>query len=179
MWWAHTLLEISVLFGIIVTLELKLGDGRIGAFKAHPHPYWLVVIPMAAARGVVAGMVAASVATALYIYGAQQANPNYPIEALLTVRTMLEPILFYGVGFLVGEFRDVTAARNKLQSTKLTAARNHARRMREQRDVFSAANRILEKRLVDHTTQFGNLIVAATRIAISRASRSALAMPSR
>jgi len=170
MWWAHTLLEIGVLFGIIATLEMKLGDGRIGAFKVHPHPYWLVVIPMAAARGVVAGMVAASVATALYLHGAQQANPGYPIEALLNFRTMMEPLLFYGVGFLVGEFRDVTTARNRLQSVKLAAARNHARRMREQRDVITEANRILEKRLVDHTTQFGNLIVAATRI--ERAGRN-------
>jgi len=164
MWWAHALLEIAVLFGIIVMLEMKLGDGKIGAYKVHPHPYWLVVIPMAAARGVVAGMVAACVASALYLMGAQRANPGQPIEALLTVTTMLEPILFFGVGFLVGEFRDVTAARNKRQAVKLAAARNHAKKMREQRDVLSEANRILEKRLVDHTTQFGNLIVAATRI---------------
>ncbi|MEN8150695.1 MAG: hypothetical protein ABFS86_12805 [Planctomycetota bacterium] len=164
MWWAHTLLEIGVLFGIIVTLELKIGDGIVGAFETHPHPYWLIVIPMAAARGVVAGMVTSVVATALYLFGAHQANLELPIQELITLETMLEPILFFSVGFLVGEFRDVTTARNYRKSVKLTASRNHARKMREQRDVMAEANRILEKRLVDHTAQFGNLIVAATRI---------------
>jgi hypothetical protein len=163
-WWAQTLVETGLLFGIIVFFEMKFGDGRVGAFKAHPHPYWLVVIPMAAARGVVAGMVAAAVASCLYMVGAQKENPGQPLQALINLEIMLEPILFFGVGFLVGEFRDVTAARNRRQTIKLAAARNHARKMREQRDVLQAANRILEKRLVDHTTQFGNLIVAATRI---------------
>jgi len=164
LWWANTLLEVTVLFAIIVTAELLLGDGKIGSFLVHPHPYWLIVIPMAAARGAVAGLVSATIATALYLFGAQTVRQAATIESLLTLNVMLEPILFYGVGFLVGEFRDVVADRNRDQAKRLSETQELADRMRQQRDVLADANRILEKRLVDHTVQFGNLLTAATRI---------------
>jgi polysaccharide biosynthesis protein PelD len=163
-WWVHALAEVSVLYALIVAAEILLGTGTVGSFKVHPHPYWLIVIPMASARGVVAALVAALVGSILYGIGAQCTHPAENLDALLSFEYMLDPVLFFAVGFLVGEFRDVIVERSRRLRTDLEGQRDHAGTMKQQRNVLTEANRILEKRLVDHATQFSNLIVAAQRI---------------
>jgi hypothetical protein len=163
-WWIHVFTEVGVLYALLVVAEIVLGSGTLGSFGAHPHPYWLIVIPMASARGVAAALVAALVGSILYAVGGQFTHPAEDLDALLGLDYMLEPILFFAVGFLVGEFRDVIVERSKRVEEELEKEREHAVSMKQQRDVLNDANRILEKRLVDHATQFGNLIVAARRV---------------
>ncbi len=163
-WWRRTLTEIAALFAIVVPIEIALTGGRVGSFGVHPHPYWIIVLPMAGARGVVAGLVAAAVGSLLYAVGAwRAARPEEAID-LFTFRTMLEPILFFGVGYFVGELHDELALRyRKLQRlVDDVQARNTG--LRQERDVLAEANRQLERRIVDDSTQFGNLILAARRI---------------
>jgi polysaccharide biosynthesis protein PelD len=161
--WFLALGEVGVLFGIIVLIELLTGDRRVGAFGIHPHPYWLVVIPMAAARGLVAGMTAAGFATVLYAFGARQETAVEDLAVLLSLETMLEPVLFLVVSFLVGEFQDVARERIRRLSTDLGEADAENERVLQQRKVLTKANRILERRLVDQNSHFGNLIEMASR----------------
>jgi len=163
-WWRRTILETATLFAIIIPIELAVNGGRVGAYGVHPHPYWIVVLPMAAARGVVAGLLAACVATLLYMAGAMQVLGASALGALFTYKTMLEPILFFGAGFLVGEFRDEIALRYRHLDRKEKEAEERAIQFKKERDVLMEANRILERRIVDHSGQFGNMIAAATRI---------------
>ncbi len=166
-WWRQTLLELAVLYTLVVTAEILIGDGRIGSFRLHPHPYWLVVLPMAAGRGLVAGLVAAAVGSVLYAIGAQDSLSADGFLEIFDLDVMLEPLLFHAVGFVVGEFRDVITDRYRAQAQRLADVQQKALRFRKQRDVLADANRILEKRLVDHSAQFGNLIVTATRIELA------------
>ncbi|MGQ0613480.1 MAG: hypothetical protein ACT4PV_07080 [Planctomycetaceae bacterium] len=163
-WWRRAILETAALFAIIIPIELAVNGGRVGAYGVHPHPYWIVVLPMAAARGVVAGLLAACVATLLYMAGAMQVLGASALGALFTYKTMLEPILFFGAGFLVGEFRDEIALRYRHLDRKEKETEARAIQFKKERDVLMEANRILERRIVDHSGQFGNLIAAATRI---------------
>ena len=159
-WWRRTLLEIVALFAIVVPIETVI-TGAVGAFQVHPHPYWLIVLPMAGARGVVAGMLAAAVASLLYVLGAFQAHGHL---ALFTFEIMMEPILFFGVGFFAGELHDELALRYRKASRRLDEVRERNMQLRQERDVLADANKLLERRIVDQSVQFGNLVVAATRI---------------
>jgi hypothetical protein len=158
-WWRRTLTEIGVLYAIIVPIESAVG--HLGSFGVHPHPYWLIVLPMAAARGVVAGMITATIALGLYAVGAMRAIEG---TDLFTYGNMLEPILFYAVAFFTGELRDEMELKKRKLERRLDDVNERSTRLRQERDVLSDANRELEKRIVDDSAQFGNLIAAAERI---------------
>jgi len=161
-WWRRTATEIAVLYAIVVPIEMAVNGGRVGAFGVHPHPYWLIVLPIAAARGVVAGLLAAAVASLLYAIGAITGVNNPAL--LFTYGTMTEPILFFAVGYLVGELHDELALRNRKLQKRIDDLTERVTRLRQERDVLADANRELERRIVDDSTQFGNLILAAKRI---------------
>jgi len=158
-WWRRTLLETAALFCMVVPVEMVAG--KVGSFGLHPHPYWLIVLPMAGARGVVAGMVAAAIASVLYVIGAFQSLGTWD---LFTYRIMTEPMLFFGVGFFAGELHDELALRHRKVSRKLEELKERNKSLREQRDVLADANKLIERRIVDQSVQFGNLVVAARRI---------------
>ncbi|MHC4491436.1 MAG: hypothetical protein ACYTDU_07415, partial [Planctomycetota bacterium] len=158
-WWRRTLTEIGVLYAIVVPIELAVG--QLGSFGVHPHPYWLIVLPMAAARGVVAGMITATIALGLYAVGAMRAIEG---DDLFTYGNMLEPILFYAVAFFTGELRDEMELKKRKLDRRLDDVNERNTRLRQERDVLADANRELEKRIVDDSAQFGNLIAAAERI---------------
>ncbi len=161
--WFLVLAEVAALYGVIVLIEFFTGDGRIGAFGVHPHPYWLVILPMAAGRGLTAGLTAAACATLLVVFGAQRESGIEDLRELLTFKIMLEPILFFAVSFLIGEFRDIARDRLSVLTDELAKAGTEYERVRQQRDVLSAAGRVLERRLVDQNSHFGNLIETASR----------------
>ncbi|MDH3590707.1 MAG: hypothetical protein OER88_02445, partial [Planctomycetota bacterium] len=163
-WWRKTLVEIGVLYSIIVPIEIAVNGGGIGAFGVHPHPYWLVVLPMAGARGVVAGLIAAAVASFLYTIGAFQALGEDGAAAVFTYRHMMEPILFFAVGYFAGELHDELELKRRKLQRLIDDVQTRNTRLRQERDVLADANKELEKRIVDDSVQFNNLIVAATRI---------------
>ncbi|MHC4547832.1 MAG: GAF domain-containing protein [Planctomycetota bacterium] len=160
-WWRRTLTEIGVLYAIVVPVELAVSKGQIGSFGVHPHPYWLIVLPMAAARGVVAGMLTATIASILCAVGAWRAIGE---GDLFTYGNMMEPILFYVVAFFTGELRDEMELKRRKLERRLEDVQERTTRLRQERDVLTDANRELEKRIVDDSVQFGNLIAAARRI---------------
>ncbi|MHC4955128.1 MAG: nucleotidyl cyclase domain-containing protein [Planctomycetota bacterium] len=164
-WWRRTITEIVALFVIVVPIELSLG-GSIGSFGTHPHPYWLIVLPMAAARGVVAGLLAAALASILFTIGAAHAlmNPSIEFGDIFEFEHMLEPILFFVVAFFTGELHDELASRYKKLSRRTDDVQDRNQSLRQERDVLRDANRELEKRIVDASVQFGNLVVVADRI---------------
>ncbi|HEX5138525.1 MAG TPA: hypothetical protein VFY93_16245 [Planctomycetota bacterium] len=158
-WWRKTLVEMGILYAIVIPIELAV-SGRLGSFGVHPHPYWLIVLPLAAARGLVAGLLAAGIASILYSIGATQAVT----DAIFTFRNMTEPLLFFAVAFFAGELHDEQELKKRKLDRRISDLEERTGQLRQQRDVLTDANRELEKRIVDDSVQFGNLIQAARRI---------------
>ena len=156
-------LEVGFLMGLVVGAEYLLRDGRIGSFGVYPHPYWLVIVPLAAARGLGAGFLATAIATALYLFGASRELDTTSLNRLLSLDVMLDPILFASVTFVVGQFRDVMGEKLAKARKAAAEAEENALRMRGQRDVLTEANRVLERRLVDQNTHFGTLVDIVSR----------------
>jgi len=162
-WWARTIFEIALVYLVIVIAESMFGR-PIGGFKVHPHPYWIAIIPIAASRGAIAGMIASAVGTALYTSAAIRILETGDPRVLLDPEHMLEPILFFAVAFVVGDFRDVAESRRRRTARDLDDTRTEASALRHERSVLSETNRVFERRLVDQASQFGSLLAAARRI---------------
>ena len=129
-----------------------------------PHPYWLAVIPLAAGRGLLAGLTVAALASAVYAVGAHEAlQLQSPLE-LLDSDVLLEPFLFGAVGFLLGEIHDVLADRERGFLARIDQSRDDAARHRRERDAMRLANRVLTARMVDVSVQFTELAMLAERI---------------
>jgi len=156
--------ELALLFGFMVVIEVMTFDHRIGAFGFHPHPYWIIILPFAAVRGVMGGLVAATIATVLYAIGAFDHYPGLTFLQLLDLEIMREPLLFLTVGFVVGELRESLSIHYKKLWDAFAASAKTIVTMTKERELLIEANTQLKRRLVDHSAQFNTLIETATRI---------------
>lgn len=163
-WWRLVLLENLILFGLAVCLEFLICDGRVGAIGWQPHPYWILVLVMAAARGAVAGLVAASAAGILVFIGTWQHSAAVTLTELLRIESFRDPLLFLGVAFLIGEFRDDLAQRHRKLLRTHESLLASSSQLRREHELLTQANLEFKRRFVDDTTQFGNLIDAAVMI---------------
>jgi hypothetical protein len=158
--------EIGILFALIVGLEV-CWTGRVGSFGVHPHPYWLVVLPMAAARGLWTGLAAAALASSLYAIGVVHGLRIDDVRRLLDYQLLLEPILFAFAAFFVGQFRDDLLLRYKKLWRVLEHESEETARLAAQNHQLTARNRDYQARLLDHSAQFGNLIDIARRLELA------------
>lgn len=97
------LVELSVLVGVIVLI-----DWAFPAFdfsSVEPSPFWVPVLLLSLQYGTVAGLIAAAVSTAAYVFNgvADQAIGENFFTYLLRIWAL--PILWTGVALVLGQFR--------------------------------------------------------------------------
>ncbi len=161
--WHRIAGELAAGFAALAAIELFLGRG-LGSLGIHPHPYWLVVLPIAAAHGLVAGLTAATIAAALYFAGALAVVGTGHWLDLLTYQHGIEPLAFGLVAFLVGDLRDRADVRTHgLWRALMHSASERARILAKARQL-QGSNHDLKVRLLDHSAQFGHLLDAARRL---------------
>ncbi|MEZ5963023.1 MAG: GAF domain-containing protein [Planctomycetota bacterium] len=160
------LVEIGLLYALVVGIELAW-TGHIGSFGTHPHPYWLVVLPMAAARGLWSGLAAAILGGTFVLIGAVQALRIDDPRLLFDYHLLLEPILFGFAAFFVGQFRDDLLLRYRKLWRVLEHTAEDAARLAEANAQLTERNRDYQLKLLDHSTQFGNLIDVARRLELA------------
>ncbi|MEM7200296.1 MAG: GAF domain-containing protein [Planctomycetota bacterium] len=163
-WWPQTLTELAVLFGLLLAGELWLRGGRVGMVGFQPHPYWIIVLSMAAGRGTIAGLLAALAASTLYFAGVWQETAVSNPLLLFSLDALGEPVAFLAMGFLIGEFRDELAQRHAKLWKKYERLQEVLHNLRREHDLLVEANQELKRRFVDHSTQFGNMIDTAVMI---------------
>ncbi len=163
-WWRTVCIEVTALFGLATIAELYWRNGQVGFVGFEPHPYWLIVLPMAAARGAVAALVAAVVASILHVTGLWQAHAGAGLTELLRFEFMKEPIMFTAVGFLIGDFRDDQAQRHTKLWRRYERLQEQLHGLFHENDLLTQANLELKRRFVDHTTMFGNMIDTAAMV---------------
>jgi len=102
--------EVTACYALLLPVELVF-SGRIGSFGVHPHPYWLVVLALAAARGLRVGLAAAALGAAFHVVGFVHARQVSDPSLLLAWPVVREPALFVLGALLVGSLRDDLARR--------------------------------------------------------------------
>ena len=97
--------------GTVVAINFLWFAGNLGFEGIHPHPFWLVVLPMAARYGFTAGLVSGT-ASGLALLGLQLLGGTLPsVERLLDLENLARPIFFVAGGILIGEIREAQKRR--------------------------------------------------------------------
>src|SRR5436305_1676193 len=116
-------LEIAVGFTLLVALNVLFFRDHWGYLDVQPHPYWLIVIPIAVRYGALPGYLAGSVAAILYLlFAASSGQPLFGGD-LLSSRPIIYSVLLLLAGAVFGELREtqrealtwVTEARDALK----------------------------------------------------------------
>ncbi len=81
-------------------------SNNLGFETVCPHPFWLVILPMAARYGFKSGAFAGVLAGLILLGLRKLGHPGEPWRALWTLSNMVQPILFIAVGILLGEIRE-------------------------------------------------------------------------
>ncbi len=124
-------LELGVLAAVAMVVEWALA-GRAGGHDLHPHPYWLFVLPLAAARGTSAGVLSATVAAVFYLGRHPSVAEGLQPSGLLGA--LREPALFYAVAYCVGLARDVLVRENRALKNRLGETESALMRLRAERE---------------------------------------------
>jgi diguanylate cyclase (GGDEF)-like protein len=96
---------------VLVAINFLWFSDRLGFRDIHPHPFWLVVLPMSARYGFKAG-VASSLLAGLTLLGLQQLDhPQQAWQSWLALSNLTLPILFVTGGILLGEIREAQKKR--------------------------------------------------------------------
>lgn len=155
--------EIMCVFALLTGAEHMLG-GAGGFVHVNPHPYWLPVLIFALAYGSAAGLIAATVATILYLAGPLPpfAGGDDYFAYVLGVSRL--PLLWIGTALVIGEV--VSIRRKKLIAT-VRQARHfaHVGNLLEYRyRLASDLNRTLQTRIANEDMSVAHAMHMAARL---------------
>jgi hypothetical protein len=148
---------------VLALCELVFTDGPVGHFGIHPHPQWLIILGMAGAHGMVAGLCSVVVGIGVQLLGLGAIHGLG--EAWATIVSNPEPSLLALAGaFLVGEIHDAHARTFRNMRARWESSRDHAERLVYERDVLFASIQRLKKRIEDQPVHLANLLQSSSRM---------------
>lgn len=155
--------ELAVAFGLLIALSQWL-TGGVGFGHLQPNPYWLPVLVAALAYGTTPGVIAAAIASALWLsLGHDHAGERDYLDHLLHLS--LQPLLWFVTAMTVGEVTMIRTARQaRLARRESVAARNVAR-LTEAFDTLAKTNRRLQVQVATEARTTGHVIATAARLA--------------
>ncbi|MBK9385797.1 MAG: hypothetical protein IPN34_13385 [Planctomycetes bacterium] len=157
-------LEISAAALLALGVEALFSPRSFGSLGLHPHPYWIAVLMIATLRGLLAGLATVAAMVLLYGAGIAFAATSGNFSRIVTLENFLEPVLWCVVTYVVGQSHDRWASRHRDLEEEIDALVSELERLRGENQVLTAANKILERGLVDQTTSFRRLSAIAHRM---------------
>lgn len=153
--------EITLIFTALVGLDAWLTGGS-GFAQVQPNPFWIPVLVMALAYGTGPGVVAAAIASALWLAHADDGEGRDYLDHLFHLS--LQPLMWFVMAVAVGEVTIIRLGRHaRLERRGRVAARNVAR-LTEAFDALSATNRRLQVQIATEGRTIGHVIATATRL---------------
>ena len=160
--------------GLRIALELGFGFGALwwldgwatggtGFARVEPNPLWLPVLVMALAYGTGPGLVAAALASAVWLAHVRE-TPGAGDYLDHLFRVSVQPLLWFVAAVAIGEVTMMRSARHaRLETRGDTAARNVAR-LTEAFDRLSKTNRILQVQVATDARTLGHIVATASRL---------------
>ncbi|MEZ6014896.1 MAG: hypothetical protein R3F49_07280 [Planctomycetota bacterium] len=160
-----------------LALEWIVTGRPLGGGALHPHPYWVIVLPLAAAHGIRVGVLAAVTAIGLYLAGLVLAREPVAFAQLFDRDTLSEPVLFLAAAVILGEVRYALGERLESAFGENRALRADVERLASEREVLLVANSELTRRIAVGETELDELLLLARRLRFaSRASLLTIAV---
>ncbi len=98
------LVEIAIFFVLCFLISI-LSSSPINFFAVCPHPFWIIVILISAQYGTIEGLVAALVATIIYLLGPIPSRDILVEKALYFFELAKTPISWFVAALILGELR--------------------------------------------------------------------------
>ncbi|MCK8457498.1 hypothetical protein [Sphingomonas faeni] len=154
--------EMAIAFAALIALDLWLTGGT-GFARVQPNPYWLPVLTLSLAYGTGPGVLAAAIASALWLTHVHD-DPGERDYLDHLFHLSLQPLMWFVVAGVIGE---VTIARtgrhDRLEKRGRVATRNLAR-LTEAFATLSQTNRQLQVQIATEAHTVGHAIDTATRL---------------
>ncbi len=154
--------EMAVGLGLIVAINLLFfRDDNWGFFETNPHPFWLVVLPIAARYGAGPGYVVGGLAAALYaLLIVFQPRSIFAVD-ILSTQAILPPVLFLVVGAGLGELREAQKRAQKDLAGRYDAMEADLEDLAQRYLAAVEINREMQRRIVSQTSTVTTLYQAA------------------
>ncbi len=136
--------EIIIGLIVLVLIDLIFGDGDM-YYDVNPHPFWLIVILVAAQYGANEALLAAALSTLVFLIGGLPARAEDVDIFTYYYDILINPILWFSIGLLAGVFterhlRTITRLEHELQQSqereeKISESYTYVRDRKEELEV--------------------------------------------
>jgi hypothetical protein len=160
---AAAVAETIILLAVLLAIDRFIGAGD-RFFGVQPHPFWIVVLLVAAQYGAVEGLLAAALASVALVVpslpklGVQEDYFEYALKI------GLNPAMWLGAALVVGELRSSVDRRNRALSAALRLAERREQFLAAAAERLALANRGLEDRVAGQLRTVASLYEAAKAV---------------
>ncbi|MCA3748587.1 MAG: GAF domain-containing protein [Rubrobacter sp.] len=153
--------ETALALAILVAAGLLIQPQNPGFVGVSPHPFWLVVVPIAALHGSPPGYVAGAASALAYLGLAAAQAGSLADPGLLRPGFLLEPVLFLVAGGALGELRESQRRRERDMLRRQEELESDLQDLAQRYLASVELARELERRIVDQTSTVTTLYEAA------------------
>jgi len=126
-----------------------------------PHPFWLVVLPMAARYGFRAGAVA-GLLSALVLLGLRKlGHPDTSWQTVLALSGLIQPLLFVAGGILLGEIREAQKTRYETLAAEHRQLTENHEDLVQRYEALSRAKQELDTHIISQEQTLTTIYEAA------------------
>src|SRR4051794_1745309 len=154
--------EIVIGLGLIVAINLLFfRTDNWGFFDANPHPFWLVILPIAVRYGALPAYTAGLLAAVIYIlFVIFQPRSAFAVD-IFSTQAFLNPVLFVVVGGVLGEVREAHKRAHRGVARRYDEIEASLQDLAERYLAAVEINREMQRRIVTQTSTVTTLYQAA------------------
>lgn len=155
--------ETIAMLAILIAIDRTIGAGD-QFFAIQPHPFWIVVLLIAAQYGVFEGLMAAILASlALVVPSAPQFGFQDDVFTY-ALKLGLNPAMWLGAALVIGELRSAADRRAETLAEQLKQSERREQFLAAAAERLAIANRGLEDRVAGQLRTVANLYEAAKAV---------------
>jgi GGDEF domain-containing protein len=149
-------------FAVLVALNLLFfREDNWGYFDVNPHPFWLVVVPIAVRYGALPGYASGFLAAFLYLaFVVLQPRSVFAVD-ILSSQALLNPVLFLIGGGVLGEVREAHKRVHKELAARYDEVEAGLQDIAQRYLTAVEINREMQRRIVTQTATVTTLYQAA------------------
>jgi polysaccharide biosynthesis protein PelD len=155
------LLESILGFALIAAVNFLWFGDRPGFIGVEPHPYWLVVLPIAARYGFPAGFQSGLLAAVFFLAMKKLAFSDFGFVDLALPETFGPPVLFVAVGVMVGEIREARKRRENSLDEEVGELTRKLEIVTRRYGVLNRAKEELDTRIISQEDTLSTLYESA------------------
>ena len=146
---------------LLVVINLLWFGDRIGFLEVHPHPYWIVILPIAARYGFRGGFWTGFLAAGIYVGMLKLGRHDLSLWDLPGTKYLITPVLFLVVGMIIGEIREVQKRKFEELQLDFEGLREAFDQLSRSHEAMNKAKQELDTRIISQEHTLSTLYDAA------------------